>query len=135
MKVSQPPKIGLHKDFLGTKVEKFIRSDEYSEAVRVAFLRVNNRVKNITGLSIDGASLMRTAFSPNSPFIKVNNLQSQEDLDEQEGLMYFFVGGVLAFRNPPSHDDEKSFSRESMISALSIANYLMSVLDRYSIKN
>lgn len=133
--VDKPPKkadslkFDLHPSFLGTKVEKFLRSGDFEEAVRVAFLRINKRVKKISGLSADGAALMRSAFSKNGPKIKINPLVSQEELDEQEGMMHIFEGSMLAFRNPQSHDDEKTITPEEASRILSLANYLMTILD------
>lgn len=120
----------LHKNFKGTKVEKFISTGDYEEAVRVAFIRLNNVVKTISNLQNDGVSLMRAAFSRNRPVIKINALLTQEDFDEQEGMMHIFEGSMLAFRNPHSHNDEKKLTFDEAKLILQIANYLMSILDR-----
>lgn len=121
--------IYLHLGFRGTKVEKFIVTGDYEEAVRVAFLRINNRVKLQTGLVQDGAALMRTVFTPNKPLIRINALATQGDKDEQEGIMHILEGAMLAFRNPQSHDDEKKLSFEEASQILQLANYLMGLLD------
>jgi Protein of unknown function (Hypoth_ymh) len=42
---------------------------------------------------LDGASLVRTTFSPNNPILKFNNLADQTHRDEQEGMMHLFEGG------------------------------------------
>jgi uncharacterized protein (TIGR02391 family) len=52
---------------------------------------------------LDGASLMRTVFSANSPLLCFNDLSDQTDKDEQEGMMHLFEGAVLALRNPRAH--------------------------------
>jgi len=123
--------INLHPTFKGSKVEKFLKSGDSEEAVRVAFIRINNRVKLMSGLSsADGASLMRGAFSKNAPKIKLNSLNTQGELDEQEGLMHIFEGSMLAFRNPHSHDDERRITSREAQRILSLANYLMEVLDK-----
>jgi len=123
------PNVALHPALAGSKVEKFFKTEDYEESVRVAFLRINNRVKKTTGLNLDGAALMRTAFSKNSPVIKLNELENQEEHDEQEGLMHIFEGSMLAFRNPQSHDDERKMSQKEARSVLELANYLMTLLD------
>lgn len=119
----------LHPSFVNTKVEKFLKSGHYEEAVRVAFLRINNLVKQRTGLSLDGASLMRSAFSPNNPQISFNSGSTKEEKDEQEGLMHIFEGGMLAFRNPPSHNDEKIISKTKAEQIINLANFLISLLN------
>ena len=121
----------LHGDLKGSKVEKFLYSGDLEEAVRVAFLRINNRVKKMSKLtSIDGATLMRSAFSKNLPKLRINSLKTREEFDEQEGLMHIFEGSMLAFRNPHSHDDEKRITPQEGSRMLSLANYLMEILDK-----
>lgn len=122
---------GLHTSFQGTKVEKFFKSGDLDEASRVAFLRVNNRVKSLSNLSLDGAALMRRVFSRNNPILPLNSQATQEDLDEQEGMMHIFEGAMLAFRNPLSHDDQRRLPENDAISRINLANYFMSVLDRF----
>lgn len=123
------PTPNLHRSFKGTKVERFLKTGDYEEAIRVAFIRINNRVKIISGLSADGASLMRSAFSKNDPKIKMNAMSDETLLDEQEGIMHLFEGGMLAFRNPPSHDDEKIIAKDKALMLIPFANYLMTILD------
>ena len=127
--------INLHPTFKKTKVERFINTTDYEEAVRVAFVRINNRVKKITSLSGDGASLMRTVFSRNNPMLKVNSLKTLEEKNEQEGLMHIFEGSMLAFRNPQSHNDEKKMSYEESVPLIRLANYLMTILDKFEVVN
>ncbi len=115
----------LHKEFLGTKVEKFLKNGDWDEAVRVANVRIVNRVKKLSGLNEDGVPLVQKAFSPKNPILRLSKIQ-----DEQIGLMHFFIGSVFAFRNPPSHDDENKWLEEECISKLHIANYLMKILDK-----
>lgn len=125
--------IDLHESFRGSKVEKFIESGDLEEAVRVAFVRINKRVKDMSQLTSDGASLMREAFSKNKPRLKINFLATQGELDEQEGIMHVFEGSMLAFRNPQSHDDEKKATPNEAFKILSLANYLMLILDKVTI--
>jgi len=115
----------LHNEFLGTKVDKFIQSGHWDEAVRVANVRIVNRVKKLSGLNEDGVSLVQKAFSPKNPILQLSKIP-----DEQVGLMHLFIGAVFAFRNPPSHDDENKWPEEECVSKLHLANYLMAVLDK-----
>ena len=70
-----PINFPLHKEFLGTKVEKFIQSDHLDEAVRVANIRVVNRVKKLSGLNEDGVSLVQKAFSLQNPILQLSKIQ------------------------------------------------------------
>ena len=68
------------------KVSKNLFEDGYySQAIFEAFKKVNNLVKEKSGRrDLDGKNLMLTTFSVNAPILKINNLISQTDKDEQE---------------------------------------------------
>lgn len=54
-------------------------------------------------MDLDGANLARTVFSKNNPILAFNELETQTDQDEQEGMMHLFTGAVLGIRNPGGH--------------------------------
>ena len=71
-------------------------------AVEQAFKYVNNMVKRKSGLSgSDGADLMRTAFSANSPVLFLNAFQSNSDESEQRGYMDIFAGSITRESEAP----------------------------------
>ena len=87
----------------------------YFEAVFAASKALVNMVKEKSGRhDLDGAALMRTVFSRKDPILLVNELASQTDEDEQEGMMHLFEGAALALRNPGGH----SFPQGSVQRAL-----------------
>jgi uncharacterized protein (TIGR02391 family) len=74
------------------------------EAVFAASKALVNYVKERSSQhQLDGAALMRTAFSPKNPILSFNDLTDQTDRDEQEGMMHLFEGAVLGIRNPGGH--------------------------------
>jgi uncharacterized protein (TIGR02391 family) len=74
------------------------------DAVFAASKALVNYVKERSGRhDLDGAPLMRSAFSPKDPTLAFNDLVDQTDRDEQEGMMHLFEGAVLAIRNPGGH--------------------------------
>lgn len=76
----------------------------YFEAVFAAAKSLINMVKEKSGKhDMDGAPLMRTVFSRKDPILFINDLATQVDEDEQEGMMHLFEGAVLALRNPGGH--------------------------------
>lgn len=76
----------------------------YANAVFDASKALINFVKERSGQhALEGAPLMRTVFSRKTPLLAFNDLTSQSDLDEQEGMMHLFEGAVLAIRNPRGH--------------------------------
>lgn len=98
----------LHPEII--KVSKSLfESGHYPQAILEAFKTVNNRVKQITGLSLDGKALMSKAFSEEKPLIALNELTTQSERDEQEGFKFLFMGAMVGIRNPLAHEDFSSF--------------------------
>jgi len=98
----------------------------YSEAVFAAAKALVNYVKERSGLhELDGAPLMRTAFSKNKPVLGFNELKDQTDQDEQEGMMHLFEGAVLGIRNPGGHSFPEGTEQRALeyISFLSLLAY------------
>ena len=86
------------------------------EAVFAAAKALVNFVKERSGRDdLDGASLMRTVFSPNNPILTFNDLIDQTDRDEQEGMMHLLEGAALAIRNPGGHSFQKDPSSVRLI--------------------
>ena len=102
----------------------------YARAVEEAFKYLNNAVKRKSGITQqDGAGLMRTAFSANSPILSLNAFQSQSDRDEQQGYMDIFAGSMTGIRNPRAHEPGLVDEREVALELLVLANHLMRKLD------
>jgi uncharacterized protein (TIGR02391 family) len=101
---------------VATASAELLRGAHYRNAVHDAALGLINYVKEKSGRhDLDGAGLMTTVFSKNSPILAFNRLTTQTERDEQEGFMHLFIGVVLAIRNPRSHDllpDERDRAME-----------------------
>lgn len=52
---------------------------------------------------LSGTDLMMKVFSPKNPILKFNDLKSETDLSEQQGMMFLYAGAISAFRNPRAH--------------------------------
>lgn len=102
----------------------------YSSAVENAFKCLNNAVKEKSGLMrLDGDSLMRQAFSANSPTLKLNSFQSPSEHNEQRGYMDIFAGVMSGIRNPRAHEHEIMDDPDVALEMIIIANHLMRKLD------
>ena len=102
----------------------------YTRAVEEAFKCLNNAVKEKSGIAgKDGSSLMTEALSANNPVLYLNSLNSQSDLDEQQGYMQIYAGAMTGVRNPRAHDHEIADSPEVAMELLILANHLMRKLD------
>jgi len=95
--------LNLHPRIVDVSRDLFLDGHHW-EAVFAAAKALMNYIKERSGRhDLDGAPLVRTVFSRNSPVLAFNDLASQTDQDEQEGMMHMFEGAVLAVRNPGGH--------------------------------
>ena len=84
-------------------------SNHYADAVESALKEINSIIKEIakrkTGSELDGANLMRTAFTPNNPIIVLDDLSTETGRNVQQGYMEIFAGAMTGIRNPKAHDN------------------------------
>ena len=109
---------------------KLFKDGHYARAVEEAFKCLNNLVKEKSKLpDAHGAGLMRTAFSPQNPILKLNDLLSKSQQDEQQGYMDIFAGAMTGIRNPRAHEHELVDEPEVALELLTLANHLMRKLE------
>lgn len=103
---------------------------EYASAVLEAFKYVINKVKDISNLRDEKSDegLMGKVFSPDNPIIKLNNLSSISEKDEQRGFMNIFKG-IVGLRNLKAHENIILDDPFKAIEYLSLASLLCRVLD------
>lgn len=104
----------------------------YGDAVEACFKDVNDAVKRIVheehGRELDGHGLMTTAFSPQSPLIKLSALQSETDRSIQQGYMQIFAGAMTGIRNPKAHGNLNPGSTKAL-HLIALASLLMHKVD------
>jgi uncharacterized protein (TIGR02391 family) len=79
-------------------------SDNYFHAVFEATKSVADKIREKSGLSMDGAELIGKAFSVKKPFLIINNLQSETEKSEQKGFSNLLKGLFGIFRNTTAHE-------------------------------
>ena len=97
----------------------------YALAVEEAYKFLNNYVKKRTGSSSDGADLMRNAFTPRDPLLKLNKLKTPSQKDQQLGYMEIFAGSMTGIRNPRAHEHRYLDEPFIALELLSFANHLV----------
>jgi uncharacterized protein (TIGR02391 family) len=120
-------KLNLHPRIADVASDLFLDGHHF-EAVFAGAKALVNFVKERSGRhDLDGAPLVRTVFSKNSPALAFNDLADQTDLDQQEGLMHLFEGAVLGIRNPGGHSFPEGTEQRAIeyISLLSLLAYLV----------
>ncbi len=91
----------------------------FALAVEEAYKCLNNVVKHKSGFTADGAKLMNAVFSPEKPRLKISELRTQSQKDQQQGYMQILAGCMTGIRNPRAHEhrymDEPSVALEMLV--------------------
>lgn len=93
----------IHPEITGVSLKLF-DNGHYSQATFEAFKYLDIQVKKLSGINDSGYKLMMAAFAEASPKIKLTNLATSSDIDEQMGFKFIFAGVMSAIRNPRGHD-------------------------------
>jgi uncharacterized protein (TIGR02391 family) len=114
--------LDLHPE-IGRAAGGLYQDGHYANAIEDAVKALNGLVRLRSGLEIDGAPLMTTAFSPDKPALRFNDLADASDRDEQKGFMMMFAGAVTGLRNPRAHklikdDPERALEFIAFVSLL-----------------
>lgn len=103
-------------------------SGHRSDAVEAAFKEINSRIKEFvrqrTGAELDGAALMNHAFSPTKPIIILDDLETEDGKNIQQGYMQMFAGSMIGVRNPKAHANTE-IEKDEAISWLHLASNLL----------
>ncbi len=93
---------GVHSEiFAYCRAE--LLEENYFHAVLEAIKGVADRIRNLSGLTSDGAELVNGAFSTKAPVLAINNLATDTDRSEQKGFCNILIGMFGTIRNPTAH--------------------------------
>jgi len=81
------------------------------------------------GLAGTGFGLMTQAFNESDPKVKLNDLVTESDVDEQKGFRHMFAGAQSGLRNPRGHGTDLEDSPDVCLDHLSVALVLLRRLD------
>lgn len=93
----------------GTHPEVFVYcraellQENYFHAVLEAVKGVAERIRQISGLTADGAELVNQALSTKAPILAINSLKTETEVSEQKGIANLLIGLFGAVRNPTAH--------------------------------
>ncbi len=77
--------------------------ENYFHAVLEAIKGIADRIRDLSGLTSDGAELVNKAFSVKAPILAINYLSTETEQSEQKGFCNILVGIFGAVRNPTAH--------------------------------
>ncbi|MDM9628525.1 TIGR02391 family protein [Rhizobium sp. S152] len=108
-----------------TKVSKALFDNgHYSQATFEAFKFLDAKVKNLSGVNDSGHGLMMNAFGDKNTKIKLTDMITQSEQDEQSGYKFIFAGSMSAIRNPRGHEIVHD-SIDQCLDHLSMASQLL----------
>ena len=106
---------------------KLFDDGHYAQATFEAFKLIDNQVRLIAGVEDTGFSLMMNAFNEAAPKIKLTDLVTMTDKDEQKGFRHIFAGSMAGIRNPRGHDN-RTDPIDLCLDHLSLASVLLRTL-------
>ena len=112
---------------------RYIEMDALEVAIFEAFKAVNNRVRELSKLQLDGSELMAKAFQDAEPPIRLADLSTDTGRNVQSGFRFLFMGAVRGIRNPDAHELFEPLDEEDAMERLAFASMLMRGLDEASI--
>lgn len=121
----------IHPEIKNVSKTRF-EDGHFADAVESAFKEINSRVKEIVkdraNVELDGAPLMRKAFSRDNPIIKIGDLTTESGRNVQQGYMEMFAGAMIGIRNPKAHSNQ-TITQMDAIRKLNFASMLMYKID------
>lgn len=119
-----------------SEIFKYCRAElvdeNYFHAVLEAIKGVAERIRDLSGLTIDGAELVNTAFSVKNPILSINSLRTETEMSEQKGFSNILVGMFGAIRNPTAHAPKIVWpmSEQDALDILSLISFVHRKLDK-----
>jgi len=105
--------------------------ENYFHAVLEATKGVANRIRELSGLTSDGAELVNKAFSVKAPILAINALSTETEQSEQKGFSNILIGIFGAIRNPTAHAPKISWpiSEQDALDIFSMVSFIHRKLD------
>lgn len=94
---------GAHPEVLKHCRPELLKEDYY-EATFESIKGLAERLRQITGIDRDARQLAQSVFGGSQPLLKINQLKSTTDKNEQTGTQLLAEGVFSAFRNPVAHE-------------------------------
>lgn len=121
----------LNKDLLlFCKAE--LLQDNYFHAVLEATKSIASKIREKTGLTSDGATLIDETFTGENPRLKINKHVTETEKSEQKGFVNLAKGLFGTFRNPTAHAPkiEWSMDEEDALDLFTLASYVLRRIEK-----
>lgn len=120
-----------HAEVLKYCTAELVANDAF-HAIFEACKGLFERIRSLSGATLDGTQLIESVFSGTMPILALNTLQTRTERDEQSGLMSLLKGCASACRNPIAHEPRVLWagSDADALDSLVLISLLHKKLDR-----
>lgn len=125
----------IHKDIKQVSYDRY-RSGHYADSVEASFKEVIKRVKDYVNVKTEGhfegdrAMNRAFGFENQEPLIKFNELSSDEERDEQRGILNLYKG-VVGIRNRKAHENIVLNDKLRALEYLALASLLLRLFEEF----
>lgn len=122
---------GAHSNVLSCCRSELL-TENYFHAVFEASKSLVTRVKEMSGLSLDGSKLFDAAFNLDNPYIEFNRLSNASERNQQMGLKEMLYGMTQMVRNVTSHElkIKWTINEKDAVDILMTISFLHNCLDQ-----
>ncbi len=120
----------IHSEVQKYCIKDYLQKDYYY-AVFKAAKGLAQRVRDITGLTIDGGTLFQTAFSKNDPYLFFNSMKTDIEISEFIGLKELIEAIFHLVRNPAAHTPKINWKvdEDKALDILNVISFAHKYLD------
>jgi uncharacterized protein (TIGR02391 family) len=121
---------GTHDEVLKYCREELL-AENYFHSVFEAVKGIGQRIREMSGLTVDGADLVAQVFSTKEPILIINSLTTETERSEQKGFANLLIGAFGAVRNPTAHAPKLLWSmpEQDAIDIFALLSFLHRKLD------
>ncbi|AFZ55966.1 TIGR02391 family protein [Anabaena cylindrica FACHB-243] len=101
----------------------------YHQSIEAAIKAINQYIRDKTGLTLDGATLIDKTFGVTNPILSFSDLSTETLKNEQIGFMDMLKGFIKGVRNPLAHNPAKSEDPQKAFEYLVMASLFCKRID------
>jgi uncharacterized protein (TIGR02391 family) len=115
---------------LPKEVRRLFDNAHYAQATFEACKYLDSEVRRLAHISKSGETLMMAALSETTPLLRLTNLSSESERDEQRGYRFLFAGTIVGIRNPRGHQHSVIDDVGTCLDQLSLVSQLLRRLEK-----
>lgn len=104
---------------------KHYQGGDYRNAVLDGIVALFDKIRERTGLDLDGDNLCNQAFSPSNPMLILSEMDTDSGRNDQRGFLDIFKGFYRGVRNPKAHSLVHDLDATKAAQHLVLASILM----------